>query len=160
VSAFTSQQTAVRFYRAFQNGNALEMASCYHPEVQFSDPVFGKLNHAEVCGMWAMLLERSKGALQLEFTVLSTAADSSQVQWIASYPFGKQKRLVKNLIVAEMQFQEGLIVQHHDQFNFWKWSLQALGWSGLLLGWTPWLKNKVRQQSWQILRKYLAEQRP
>lgn len=153
-----SQQTATRFYRAFQSGDAAVMASCYHPELQFSDPVFGKLSHQEACGMWGMLLERSKGHLQVEFDVLSADASEVQVQWVASYPFGKSKRPVTNVIVAKMRFEGGLIVQHHDRFDFWKWSRQALGMSGWLLGWTPFLQNKVRQQSRQLLKKHLSEQ--
>jgi limonene-1,2-epoxide hydrolase len=153
-----SQQTATRFYRAFQSGDAAVMASCYHPELQYSDPVFGKLSHKEACGMWTMLLERSKGALQIEFDILSADASEVQVKWVASYPFGKYKRPVTNVILAKMHIEGGLIVQHHDRFNFWKWSRQALGISGWLLGWTPLLQNKVRQQSRQLLKKQLSKQ--
>jgi hypothetical protein len=36
-----------------------------------------------------------------------------------------------------------LIVEHVDRFNFWRWSRQALGLPGLVLGWTPVLRKKV-----------------
>lgn len=152
----TSQETATRFYRAFQSGDAAEMANCYHTELQFSDPVFGKLNRKEACGMWAMLLERSKGALSIEFDILLADTQTVEVQWVARYPFGKEKRPVENTIHAKMQFKDGLIVQHQDHFNFWRWSRQALGLSGWLLGSTPFLKNKVRQQSRRLLMKHLS----
>lgn len=152
----SSEQTATRFYLAFQSGDSAEMANCYHPELQFSDPVFGKLNFREACGMWAMLLERSKGSLSIEFDILSADTHAVEVQWVARYPFGKEKRPVENIIRASMQFKDGLIAQHHDHFDFWRWSKQALGLSGWLLGGTPFLKNKVRQQSRRMLMKYLA----
>jgi hypothetical protein len=152
----SSQETATRFYRAFQSGDAAEMANCYHAELQFIDPVFGKLNRKEACGMWAMLLARSKGALSIEFDILSADIQTVEVRWVARYPFGNEKRPVENIIRASMQFKEGLIVQHHDHFDFWRWSRQALGLSGWLLGSTPFLKNKVRQQSRRLLMKYLA----
>ncbi|MDB5894551.1 MAG: snoaL-like protein, partial [Rhodoferax sp.] len=36
------------------------------------------------------------------------------------------------------------------------WSRQALGAPGMLLGWTPMLRNKVRAQAAANLRKFLA----
>lgn len=38
----------------------------------------------------------------------------------------------------------GLIATHRDRFNFWRWARQALGAPGVLLGWSPSLKRKVR----------------
>ncbi|MDQ2623446.1 MAG: nuclear transport factor 2 family protein, partial [Actinomycetota bacterium] len=40
-----------RFYGAFGRGDADTMATCYHPEVHFSDPVFTDLNGPEVMEM-------------------------------------------------------------------------------------------------------------
>jgi hypothetical protein len=54
---------------------------------------------------------------------------------------------VVNEIDASMRFEDGLIIEHRDSFDFWKWSRMALGPSGLLLGWTPMVRNKVRAQS-------------
>lgn len=45
---------------------------------------------------------------------------------------------------------------HYDHLDFWRWSRQALGTPGLLLGWTPFLKAKVRTQAGANLQKILA----
>ena len=37
-----------------------------------------------------------------------------------------------------------MIARHTDRFSFWRWSRQALGPVGLWLGWTPFLRAKVR----------------
>jgi hypothetical protein len=52
-----------------------------------------------------------------------------------------------------------LITRHRDRFNFWSWSRQALGAPGLLLGWTPFLRQKVRAQAAANLQKFLAQRR-
>jgi len=42
-----------RFYEAFQRSDAEAMAACYAPDVQFSDPVFGRCCEAakpRICG--------------------------------------------------------------------------------------------------------------
>ncbi len=56
----SSEKLIEKFYTAFQNLDAKQMAACYHKEATFEDPAFGKLNYDEVCAMWNMLLERSK----------------------------------------------------------------------------------------------------
>ena len=49
---------------------------------------------------------------------------------------------------------EGLIQEHRDSFDLWAWSRQALGPSGVVLGWTPFLQGRVRSQAMAGLRKY------
>ena len=59
-----------------------------------------------------------------------------------------------NHISAEFQFKEGLIYKHSDNFNVWKWSQQALGWKGLLLGWTGFFQQKIQEKALYSLKKY------
>ena len=57
----TNEDTIIKFYTAFSNGNAAQMCECYHANIKFRDPVFGLLKGNDVCKMWKMLLEKSKG---------------------------------------------------------------------------------------------------
>jgi hypothetical protein len=66
-------------------------------------------------------------------------------------------RRVHNKIDATFQFQDGKIIRHHDRFNFWKWSFMALGPVGLFLGWSPFIKNKVRKQAAKNLEKFIKK---
>lgn len=52
--------------------------------------------------------------------------------------------------------KEGKIVGHVDHFDFWRWSRQALGAPGLLLGWTPILRGKIRSRARGNLDRFLA----
>ena len=45
---------------------------------------------------------------------------------------------------------------HRDRFSFWRWSRQALGLPGVLLGWSPSLKRKVRSTAAGNLKKFLG----
>ena len=49
-----------------------------------------------------------------------------------------------------------MIVDHVDEFSFWKWSRQALGTKGLLLGWTPFVRRTVRTKARAGLDEFLA----
>ena len=53
-------------------------------------------------------------------------------------------------------FKDDLIAEHHDDFNFYAWSRQALGATGLLLGWTPIVKGTVQKKAAGLLAKYTA----
>jgi hypothetical protein len=144
-----------KFYTAFANSNGEEMASCYHKDVIFEDPAFGKLNQKEVTSMWKMLLERSKGNLKIEFYDVVTNGKSGSARWIATYIFSQTNRKVVNIIDAKFEFKDGLIIKHTDHFDFYKWTKQALGLKGYLLGWTNFMQKKVQQNAKKSLQSYI-----
>ncbi|MCB9252259.1 MAG: nuclear transport factor 2 family protein [Flavobacteriales bacterium] len=152
-----NSQLIENFYNSFSNQDVRGMLEQYHEKVRFQDPVFGKLNTEQVKAMWEMLVERSKGELKIRWTDIVADDDKGTVQWVAEYFFGKQKRKVVNRIKGSFLFSEGKIIQHHDSFDLWRWSSQALGIPGLLLGWTPVLKNNIRKRSKTLLENYLKE---
>ncbi len=149
-----NEQLIHKFYTAFQNGDAPAMKQCYHSEIQFRDPAFGLLKGEQAAMMWKMLLERAKGNIKIEYT--DTKADDTHgtAKWVAHYTFSQTNRKVVNHISAEFQFKEGLIYKHSDNFNVWKWSQQALGWKGLLLGWTGFFQQKIQEKALYSLKKY------
>jgi ketosteroid isomerase-like protein len=149
-----NQQLIERFYKAFQDGDYRVMQDCYHPEGSFNDPVFQNLSSAEVKAMWQMLVT---SAVDLKVSYKEAMADdvNGSVRWEARYTFSRTGRKVLNVISARMEFREGKIFRHDDSFDFWKWSSQALGTKGVVLGWTPFLKNAVRANARTALVKFM-----
>lgn len=143
-----------KFYTAFANQDAVKMAACYHTDIAFSDPVFGKLYKKEVAQMWTMLLARSKNQLKISFSKVQSDEKSGSAIWVASYLFSKTNRQVVNHVQATFEFKDGLIIKHNDYFNLWKWSSQAFGLKGMLLGWTAFMQNKIRKQARQSLNSF------
>ena len=154
----SNENLITKFYTAFSNLDGAMMAACYHPNIQFKDPAFGVLIGQEVIDMWNMLLYRSKGILKIEFSAIEANEKTGSAKWIATYTFSKTNRLVVNVITSQFEFQDGLICKHTDKFNVWKWTQQALGIPGYLLGWTPFLQNKIQEQSRALLKKYQEKQ--
>lgn len=148
-----NEQLIHTFYQSFQKLDAEAMAACYHPNVEFSDPAFPDLKGNMAGNMWRMLCSQAKN---FELTYSEVAADgmSGSAAWQASYDFSKTGRRVHNEIQASFLFEDGKIIQHVDSFNFWRWSNMALGPTGLLLGWTPFLRNKVSHMANKSLRQY------
>ena len=142
-----------RFYDAFQRRDAATMGSCYHHDVRFSDEIFPELHGETARAMWRMLCERGN---DLTITCTNVHADSAtgRAQWDAWYTFSGTGRRVHNRIRAEFTFEDGLIVHHRDRFGFWRWSRQALGPVGVLLGWSRFLRRRVQAQAARSLRDW------
>ncbi|HEY9049844.1 MAG TPA: nuclear transport factor 2 family protein [Ohtaekwangia sp.] len=144
-----------QFYTAFQNRDYATMQQCYHPQATFQDPVFQHLNAQQVKGMWQMLLTSAKD-LRASFSDIQVKGDSGTCRWEAWYTFSKTGRPVHNIIQATFEFKDGKIYRHHDAFNLWRWSRQALGVSGLLLGWSPMVRNTIRKSATYSLSKFMS----
>ena len=144
------------FYTALANQDGDAMAACYHDQAVFEDPAFGELNASNARDMWRMLCA-SGTDLQVRHTILTQAEGSASVNWVAEYTFSSTDRPVVNDVTAAMKFQDGLIIDHRDHFDFWKWSRQALGAPGLLLGWSPMLKSKDRSTTRSNLDAFQAK---
>lgn len=143
------------FYEAFQAKDAEAMNAWYAPEARFSDPVFPDLTAEQVKAMWSMFCTRSKN-LQIEFGDVWADDNQGAATWLALYTFQATGQSVINRIESTFTFRNGLILTHTDSFNFYGWARQALGFKGLLLGWTPFLKTKVRNSARKTLEQFIA----
>ncbi len=144
-----------RFYTAFAAGDGAGMAACYAPDIEFYDPVFEDLEGYRAGAMWRMLTE---GPGDVKITLVEHHADEEHgsAHWLADYVFTQTGRKVHNDVRAEFRFRDGLIAEHRDSFSFHRWASQALGTSGLLLGWTPIVRNPVREGAAARLDEYVA----
>lgn len=145
------------FYTGFKHSDTAAMLACYHSDVEFSDPVFPHLRGQRAKAMWAMLTARRADPADRTFNDVHADATNGSAHWEAKYLFPGTGRKVHNRIDAKFEFQDGLIRRHVDTFDFWKWSAMALGPVGTLLGWTPFLKGKVRKQVAARLDQFIAE---
>ncbi|RMB60996.1 nuclear transport factor 2 family protein [Dokdonia sinensis] len=145
------------FYQSFAQGDAQAMTDCYHENVMFSDPAFGTLHGDKARAMWFMLLERSKGNIQISYSNINAHGNSGSADWSARYPYGAKKRPVVNNVAATFTFKDGKIKEHHDSFSLYKWSQQALGLSGYLLGWSGFMRSKIQAQTNGLLENYMKK---
>jgi len=150
------EQLIGKFYACFNQRDCVGMQACYHDDIEFSDPVFPHLKGKQPKAMWHMLCAASKD-IRITVSDIKADAQTGGCKWNAAYTFSRTNRPVLNKITAGFKFKDGKIIQHHDDFNFWAWSKQALGTPGLLLGWTPIIKNKVRRTASNNLIKFIEK---
>ncbi|WP_346398733.1 nuclear transport factor 2 family protein [Pseudomonas syringae] len=147
-----------RFYEAFAQLDAEAMSACYTDDVLFSDPAFGELRGTQVGDMWRMLTSRAKN-FSVVFDQVRADDQTGSAHWVATYLFSQTGRTVVNDIQARFVFRDGKICEHRDHFDMWRWSRQALGLKGLLLGWTPLVRNAVRAQALKGLKTFSESRR-
>ena len=160
-----NRATIEAFYSAFARLDTDAMAACYADNAHFQDEVFTLSGKREVMGMWRMLVGavQAKGRDDWRLTWRDTRANGSggAAHWDAHYRFSATGRLVDNSIDSRVMFDAtGRILRHRDTFDFWRWSKQALGAPGLLLGWTPMLRRGVQRKADANLRHFLAKESP
>ena len=143
-----------RFYEAFDRHDGDTRAACYAPGARFCDPVFGDLRGEEPGAMWRMLCAR---AHDLTVRLAEHQADDERgtAHWLADYTFSTGRR-VHNDIRASLRFEDGLITEHRDVFSLHAWARQALGPVGLVLGWTPLVRARVRREARAGLDEFLG----
>ena len=150
-----NEETINRFYTAFQQLDFATMQSCYHNEAVFNDPAFGLLDVNEVRAMWEMLCKRAKDFSLHYGNIKVLDEEYTTTNWTASYLFSKSGRRIVNKITAHMKFKDGLIIEHTDAFDIYRWCRQAFGLTGLLLGWTSFMHKKIQKQARAGLQKFM-----
>lgn len=143
---------AENFYTAFAKLDAEQMAKYYHPDIVFQDPAFGELKGKRAMNMWRMLCDSQKGKdFKIQFEVLEESENQAKVNWEAFYTFSKTGRKVHNKISASLVIKDGLILKHTDEFNLYRWSKQAMGWKGFLMGYSSFFRNKLQYSTNRLL---------
>lgn len=145
------------FYTAFQQRNAAAMNACYAEDIVFSDPVFGLLQGDEVRAMWSMLCQQAKD-FSLEFSDIELLDEEyATCRWVARYTFSGTGNRVENRIKAFMRLKDGKIIEHSDGFRLSTWIGQALGWKGVLFGWTNFMKRAVQKRARASLDRFMKK---
>jgi ketosteroid isomerase-like protein len=146
-----NSELITQFYQSFANKDVEGMVSCYHDEIEFEDPAFGLLKSDDAKKMWRMLMKRSKGEIVVTFSNVKADEKYGSANWKAVYVFAQTGRNVVNEISAQFEFRDGKIFRHKDTFSMWKWSRQALGLPGYLLGWSGFMKKKIQKRTRRLL---------
>ena len=146
-----------RLYAAFAKLDGDAMHACYGAQAKFDDGVFTLNGAREIGGMWRMLCDTAKAQGGDSWRLEVRDITERSAHWEAHYVFPATGRQVHNIVDASFDFDKrGLIASHRDRFDFWVWSRQALGLTGWLLGWTPYLRDKVRTGARANLQRSLA----
>src|SRR4051794_11830977 len=161
MSADANRALIERLYTALDRADGETMSACYADDANFEDPAFGKLHGEQIGAMWRMLTSR---ATDLSVSLRSHDGDdeSGSANWVATYIFTSTGQPVTNDVQASFRFDDGLIVDHVDKFDFRRWASQAFGKAaGNAVALLPPLRARARRTAAEQLAEFMAaEERP
>ncbi len=150
-----SRETIDRLYACFASLDARGMAACYADDALFEDEVFLLRGRRQIGGMWSMLVDAARKH-RADWKLEVRDITDRSAHWEPTYRLSTTGPIVHNVVDAEFEFDShDLIKRHRDRFSFWRWSRQALGATGWLLGWSGFLRRKVRRSAARRLERYL-----
>lgn len=152
----TPEELITNFYTAFNQRDATKMNACYSEDIVFYDPVFELLRGDQVRSMWQMLCKNAKDFSLTFGNIRDLGDDYHTCDWVATYTFSKTGRKVVNNVRANMKIVDGKIIEHSDGFSIHRWSKQALGFSGWLLGWNKFFQRKIKNNARKGLMRWMG----
>lgn len=152
----SNHQLLHTFFTAFAKKDLDTMLACYHKNVVYDDVGFGKQKGKNAKAVWRFLIQTVGKKSVITFSNIQTSATTGQANWAVTYYFGKRK--ITNNITAIFRFQDGKIIYHKDKYSLWKWSRQAFGSVGYLVGWSPVFRGLIRWQMQRSLRKFIENE--
>lgn len=138
-------QIVKEFYKALSKGDYQKVNSLYHDDAKYRDEIFD-LRGKEINALW-YTATRPEMNLIAHCKSLKVDGDRVTTDWNISYTIDTLNRKVELDETGVFQFQDGKIINHKDSYDFWSWCAQSLGFIGKALGWSQWLKNRVRNQA-------------
>ena len=155
----SNKELIEKFYTAFQQLDYNTMQECYSDDIIFSDPVFMVLKGEEARCMWEMLCRNARN-FSLSFSDIELIDDEyATCSWTATYIFSKTGNKVVNNIKAFMRIKDGKIIEHSDGFRLSAWAAQALGWKGVLFGWTGFMKRGIQKNARRNLAYFMQSKK-
>lgn len=146
------------FYESFARLDDAGMCKLYEPGISFFDPAFGNLQGNEVKAMWQMLCSRAKDFHLVFETPEALDHEYVTCRWTAEYVFSGTGRKVRNVVKAHMKVVDGKIIEHSDAFSLHRWSAQALGWKGWLLGGSGFFQKAIRRKARKGLEGFMRQE--
>jgi len=138
-----NEQVIAGLFNAYQNRNAVEMASFYSADAVFKDPIFGTVQGEEISKVW-QVVHSVTNDLYLHYHIIQAGSSIATANTYLTYNFKHTNRNIKISIKSHFRLANGKIVLQTDEYSMWNWMSQAYGLRGLLLGWNPFIINRAR----------------
>ena len=101
-----TKEIAIKFYDAFASADVETLKKLYDEKLIFNDEIFVGLNYEETIKMWSSLLIGNKD-MSIKYTIKEYSENKVKVEWIADYLFSASRRKVRNVIIANMEIENG-----------------------------------------------------
>jgi len=133
------------FYEALSRNDYEALIRLYHPDATYTDELFS-FKGKEIHALW-YAATRPAMKLEVECLAIEEVNDRVQTKWKMGYTLDVINSRIELEEIGIFVFEGEKIMEHSDEYNFREWCTQAFGIIGTLLGWSSWLRNRVRKQA-------------
>ena len=135
-----------QFFSAVALGEAAMAGRFYADDARIDLPPIGlrDLPARDARRLWQVLLSDARD-LHVQYAVMRADDHGGEVAWIARYTWPPTGRLVTQRLRGQYEFRAGRIVWQSEGFSLWDCARMALGSRGLLGGWNPLLRARLRR---------------
>jgi hypothetical protein len=144
------------YFDAFSKGDYRTMRSLCDPKITFNDPVYTSLQGKSVFALHHFMAER-RICPTITIRSISEKGNRVKVKWTNEYEYATYKTHISIDVRSIFHFEHTSIISQTDQYNLWKWSKMALGFTGTYLGWTPMFRSTLRRSSQQSLATFIQK---
>jgi len=141
----------LKFFKAVQTQDVKAIGECYHNDIEYYEPAYGKMTGPRALGYWSFFFSQVK-EMQCEYDGLKINGDKGTLHIEEWYTWSATGHAVHNLVDCEFDFKDGKIFRHIDNYNLNAWAFQSLG--AKYLGWT----KKTREQEVEKFEDFLKNQ--
>jgi hypothetical protein len=149
-------QLIERVYAGIANHDLTAISECYHEDARFRDIAFECQGRARIHQMWHLVCHSGRPAVS--GTSFDANDRSGSGKWHAEYWIDRTDddpgRFVVNDLRSTFTFRDGLILEHHDRCNWFKWANQAFPFPKNVAAYVPAVRKKGAEDK---LAKFLAK---
>ena len=133
------------FYEALNKGDYQFVNSLYHSNASYKDELF-ELKGVEIHALWYSAVQPDLN-LSVELKSIKEVDGRVITEWVMNYTLDIINRRISLNEKGTFIFKGDKIIEHIDEYDFWSWCTQAFGIIGKSLGWSNWLRKRVRNQA-------------
>ena len=148
-----NEKTIHQFFKALENRDYKTMQNCYEKSAVYNNQVMGLLDFGSTKAMWQQMCT-SLTNLETSYTTIQEL-DEEYATCLWEEQYINNGKLISKKNKAYFRFENGLIIEHTDGFNFYDWCKQTKGVVGWLFGWSTFMQKRIQKKARTSLINYM-----
>lgn len=150
----TPNETTIHlFFQSLEKRDYKTLQSCYGKNAVYNNPVMGLLDTDTTNAMWQLVCTCIPDIKTSYTDIQELDEEYATCLWKEQYI--NTGKLISKKNKAYFRFENGLIIEHTDGFNFYDWCKQTKGVVGWLFGWTNFMQKRIQKKERNKLIAYI-----
>jgi len=149
----SNEKTIHQFFRALENRDYETLLSCYSNNAVYNNPIMGLLDIETAKAMWELVCTCIPDLKTNYSDIQELDEEYATCLWEEEYIYNENLIYIKKK--AYFRFENGLIIEHTDGFNFYDWCKRINGVVGWLFGWSNFMQKRIQKKERNKLIAYI-----